>query len=207
MRLKNQPGGLHDEAVENLRCGLYDHDFARDLVRAVGPTERKRFADHGWAYGDPSAYYGTDPFEVMCYQAKVVVKTLFGEHCSCALHVCWEGNEYGEGLLWSLQDPDGHPVEEEDNASLCLDEESSVLVAEIGGDPETLWRIRGFLRAGKIDHLHFNPYTEPGKGYDRSTHLLLLYDMELYPERDTIHHELFALLIRAWKEIYGRERS
>jgi hypothetical protein len=204
MNLKNHFGPFHDEAAYNVHYGLEDYWYARHLLRRVGEEERSRFSELGWAYGDPSYGYGTDPFEVFRFQANVVAKTLFGYGVACDLHCFASDDEALWEFLADLRDEDGL-------AAFADDEypegpgygDSSLLAAEITGEGEAIWRLKGALRSRGARPVYYDPASERGRGYERGTHLLLLYDAEIYPERETIHHELFGLLIRAKEAMDG----
>lgn len=207
MNLGGHRGGLYDEAAHNLFYGLQDHHFARSMLRRVGKEERERFSELGWAYGDPSYVYGTDPMEVFLYQSNVVVKTLFGEGMSCDLvSFCSDEEELYE-FLSDLRDEDGlaqrSPPEEVSEADLYGD--AGVIACEVSGGAEDIWRLKRALRAAGLggSFLHHAPESERGKNADRRGHFLLLYDAEPYPERETIHHEIFDLLVRAWEAMRG----
>lgn len=50
---------------------------------------------------------------------------------------------------------------------------------------------------------HYGPACERGKNMSRSEHLVLLYDCELYPERESVHYAFFEALLRSWEAING----
>lgn len=203
MNLEGHRGGLYDEAAHNLFYGLQDHHFARSMLRRVGKEERERFSELGWAYGDPSYVYGTDPMEVFLHQANVVVKTLFGEGMSCDLVSFCSDEEDLYEFLAGLRDEDGStqrsPSEEMSETGLYGD--VGVIAFEVSGGAEDIWRVKGALRAAGLDgpFLHHAPESERGKNADRREHFLLLYDAEPYPEREVIHHQIFDALVRAWE--------
>ena len=206
MDLRDHVSPLHDEVAHNIHYGLQDYWYARRLLRAVGPEGHARFSEHGWAYGDPSTLYGSDPFEVFRYQAGVVAATLFGTDVACDLHYFSTDDETLYEFLGGLADEQGLPAfpdpEEEFPEELGYGD-AALLVAELCGDAEAIWRLKGALRHCDLRFLYHHPDGEHGKGHDRSTHLVLFWDMELYPERETVHHELFDALIRAKEDIHG----
>lgn len=203
MKLKDHHGGMYEEAAHNIFYGLQDHHFARSMLRRVGKGERERFSELGWAYGDPSYFYGTDPMEVFLYQANVVVKTLFGDGVSCDLIPFYSDEVALYEFLSNIRDEDGlahrSPPEEVSEASLCGD--AGVIACEVSGGAEAIWRLKGALRAAGLDgpFLHYAPESERGANADRREHFLLLYDAEPYPEREVIHYEIFDALVRAWE--------
>jgi hypothetical protein len=207
VRLKNHLGGIFDEAAYNVFYGLEDYWYARNLLRRVGEEERSRFSELGWAYGDPSYVYGTDPVEVFRFQANAVAKTLFGEALSCDLLSFVSDEEELYAFLADLHDEEGllaaGPFEELPEGALYGD--AGVILAEFTGEPETIWRLKWALKASGLQGpvLHYDPESERGSGHERGSHFLLVYDTEAYPERETIHHELFESLIRAWEVMKG----
>ena len=206
MDLRNHVAPLHDEMAHNLYYGLQDYWYARRLLRAASAEGRERFSEHGWAYGDPSYGYGTDPFEVFRHQAGVVAATLFGGGVACDLHYFSTDDQTLYDFLRGLRDGEdlrAFPDPEEEFPEEFGYGDAALLVAEICGEPETIWRLKGALRRRDTRFLYYDPEGEYGRGHDRSTHLVLMYDMELYPERETVHHELFDALIRAKEAMHG----
>jgi hypothetical protein len=205
------------ESPENLSTALDDHAFARALLGRVGEAERERFNEAGWAYGDPSEHYGTDPFEVLRFQADAVARTLFGEAVGCELYLYTPGEEALAEFLSALRsDDDGscptapllgdlEPDEAEGYLHL-LDDDDEILVAmELAGSEETVWRLRRALHdeIGLPTLHYFDPETEPGRGSSRSRHLILAETTDFYPERAFYHQELFWPLVRAWELMRG----
>jgi hypothetical protein len=203
--LRNHISPLHDEMAYNIHYGLEDYWYARRLLRAVGPEGRARFSEEGWAYGDPSYGYGTDPFEVFRFQARVVAKTLFGDALTCDLHCFPADDETLYDFLEGLRDREGFLAFSDAQGGLqeyYAYEDGAVLVAELTGDPEWIWRLKGALTQLGTDFVYYGPEQEDAG--DPSQHLLILYDAELYPERETIHHKLFETLIKAKEAIVGQ---
>lgn len=206
MRLKNHYNGVCDETLYNLWDGIQDHYWARYFVRRIGTVERERFSERGWAYGDPSYFYGGDVMEVFAHQANVVVKTLFGEALDCNLLAYTSDDEELYRLQASLLDEDGlaafGTLEEQ---LVCHGDfhygESSTLFAEIAGDGESVWRLKGALRQAERAPwiFHYAPASEHGVGRDRSEHLVLGYECEYYPDRESIHYGFFETLLAAWE--------
>lgn len=203
MQLKHHLGRLDDGHAHNLFYGLLDHQFARRLLKMSGAVGRERFAEHGWAYGDPSYTYETDPFEVFVYQARVVAATLFAGRLRLQLYYYSGEDETLDELLGSLVDREGlsMPPGERfpDLAGAYVD--FAVLVAEITGDEEAIWRLKRALEKQKVHYLHYDPESRFGTNAGPSEHLVLLYDSEMYPEREVVHDGLFEALIRAKEDI------
>lgn len=205
MRLKDHYGGVCDETLYNLWDGLQDHYWARYFVRRVGRVERERFSERGWAYGDPSYFYGGDVMEVYAHQSNVVVKTLFGEALDCSLLAYTSDDEELYRFQASLLDGDGlaaFGAIEEQLARHGDDRygESSTLFAEISGDAEGVWRLKGALRQASpaLRLFHYDPASGHGAGADRSEHFVLGYECEYYPDRESVHYGLFETLLSAW---------
>lgn len=206
MRLKDHYGGVCDETLYNLWDGLQDHYWARYFVRRVGRAERERFSEYGWAYGDPSYFYGGDVMEVYAHQANVVVKTLFGEALACSLLAYTSDDEELYRFEASLLDGDGLSAfgTREEQLALCGDfhygGESSTLFAEVSGGAEGIWRLKGALRQAERAPwiFHHDPASERGAGYDRSVHFVLGYECEYYPDRESVHYGFFETLLSAW---------
>lgn len=215
MRLKGQHDVLPEEVGINVYYGLEDHCYARHLIRRVGPRSAAaaRFSERGWAYGDPSYLYGTDPIEVFSHQAGVVAYTLFAERLSLELmHFCPDEEEL-YGLLAGLCDeedlpafPEAEPEEMHELAEAGVYEDGATLIAEFSGEPELVWRLKGALASKEVPlalpPLHYAPgYRRGPAGSD--AHFVLVFDVEMYPEREVVHHELFDALIRAREVIEG----
>lgn len=213
MRLRGHDGGgVYEESRYNLQCGLQDYHWARRFARRLGEAERERFSEAGWAYGDPSYFYGGDVMEVLAHQADVVAKTLFGNTVSCNLlaYTCDDEDLYR--LQASLRDEDGLLAfgTFEEQLAACGDlmhGDSSTLLAELTADAGSVWRIRGALReaAPGCAMYHYDPGSEAGANTERSEHFLLAYGSEYYPEREVVHYELFETLLGAWEEMEGGE--
>ena len=77
----------------------------------------------------------------------------------------------------------------------------AILVAEITGDEEAVWRLKSALRSREVYYLHYDPESELGANTDTADHLLLTYEAEMYPEREVIHDRLFETLMRAKEDI------
>ena len=205
MRLKDYMSPTTEENAHNLFYGLLDYHFARRLLRMSGEAGRERFAEHGWAYGDPSYTYETDPFEVFVFQARVVADTLFAGRLRCDLfYYSCEEEALGE-IEASLVDTEGFRVPVVEEYPFIEDmpayADFAILVAEITGDPEAIWRLKGSLRGQGVNLLYYDPESELAANTDPADHLLLLYDSEMYPEREIIHDGLFEALIKAKEEI------
>ncbi len=206
MRLKDHYGGVCDETLYNLWDGLQDHYWARYFVRRIGGTERARFSEHGWAYGDPSYFYGGDVMEVFAHQSNVVLKSLFGEGLACNLLAYTDDDEEIYRFQASLLDEDGlaafGTLEEQ---LACRGDfqhgDSSTLFAEITGDAEAAWRLKGALRAAAPPPwiLHYDPASGHGANADRSEHFVLGCECEYYPDRESVHYGLFETLLSAWE--------
>ena len=203
MQLKHHLGRLDEGHAHNLFYGLLDHQFARRLLKMSGEAGRERFAEHGWAYGDPSYTYETDPFEVFVYQARVVAATLFAGRIRLQLFYYGAEDEDLDELLGSLVDREGLsiPPDERFPDLACAYADFAVLVAEIAGDGETIWRLKRALEKREVHYLHYDPATRLGADSDPSGHLVLLYDSEMYPEREVVHDGLFEALIRAKEDM------
>lgn len=206
MRLKDHYGGVCDETLYNLWDGLQDYCWARYFVRRIGGVERERFSERGWAYGDPSYFYGGDVMEVYAHQANVVVKTLFGEGLSCNLLAYTSDDEELYRFEASLLDGNGlaafGALEEQLAHRWDLHHgDSSTLFSEIWGDAEGVWRLKGALRQAERAPWVFqhDPASEHGAGRDRSEHLVLGYECECYPDRESVHYGLFETLLSAWE--------
>ena len=203
MQLKDHLGRLDEGHAHNLFYGLLDHQFARRLLRMSGEAGRERFAKHGWAYGDPSYTYETDPFEVFAYQARVVADTLFAGRLRCQLFYYSAEDETLDELLGSLVDREGlsMPPEERFPDLPGAYADFAIVGADLTGDPEAIWRLKGSLRNQKVHYLHYDSHSQLAANADASEHLVLLYDSEMYPEREVIHDGLFEALIRAKEEM------
>ncbi len=207
--LKGYHGSLYEEMSFNLWYGLQDYWYARDLMRSLGPEERERFDEVGWTYGDPSMMNG-DPTEVFCYQAREISTTLFGSALSLDLSFYYCEDEALHELLAMLRGPDGLPASEAGEEMLAeAHGESGVLIAELFGEPETIWRVRGALAeiARAPVALHYDPTSEPGlRAGPRERHIVLVYEeVELYPDREIVHHQLFDALCSAHRLIGGAD--
>jgi hypothetical protein len=206
MRLMNHVGPFEEEGGRYLYAGLQDLRFARDMLRRVGESERARFEELGWAYGEPSVYDG-DPIELFRFQASVVVKTLFGSSSDCDLFCHYLGYGETDGLLSELRDEAGlaiYVLEGGGEETYHEEIEEMVLLVEIAGEPEAVWRVKGALRRRGFGPLHYATGGEYAAGRDRSEYLVLLFDSELYPEREVIHDRLFEELIGAWEVVHNR---
>ncbi|CAA9524112.1 MAG: hypothetical protein AVDCRST_MAG05-3813 [uncultured Rubrobacteraceae bacterium] len=203
MQLKHHVGHLDEGHAHNLFYGLLDHQFAKRLLEMSGEEGRERFAEHGWSYGDPSYTYETDPFEVFVHQARVVAATLFAGRIRLQLFYYGAEDEDLDELLGSLVDREGLSIPPDerfpDLAGAYAD--FAVLVAEIAGDGEAIWRLKRALEKREVHYLHYDPATRLGADSDPSGHLVLLYDSEMYPEREVIHDGLFEALIRAKEDM------
>ena len=203
MQLKHHVGRLDEGHAHNLFYGLLDHQFARRLLEMSGAAGRERFAEHGWAYGDPSYTYESDLFEVFVYQARVVAATLFAGRIRCQLFYYSAEDVDLAGFLGSLVDREGLSIPPDerfpDLAGAYVD--FAVLVAEIAGDAEAIWRVKRALEKRNVHYLHYDPATQLGANSDPSEHLVVLYDSEMYPEREVVHDGLFEALIRAKEDI------
>lgn len=100
-----------DEHVHHLLAALEDTHFARHLLRSVGETERERFDELPWYYGDPSVF-GGDALEMYELQLLTVLRTLFGY------------GRYEGRLIYALLDGD------------CVDEEELLRGIEPFDDAE-----------------------------------------------------------------------
>lgn len=203
MRLKDHMSPFDEENGRNLFYGLLDHHFARRLLRMVGEPGRERFAEHGWAYGDPSYTYETDPFEVFIFQARVVADALFAGRLHCNLLFYYCEDEAIHELDESLIDGERFPVSLEERYPYISGAyaDFALLVAEITGDEEAIWRLKRALQHRMMPYLHYDPESALGANTDPADHLLLTYDSEMYPEREVIHDGLFETLIRAKEDI------
>lgn len=206
MRLRGHDGGIYEEALYNLHYGLEDYHWARRFARRLGRSERERFSEQGWAYGDPAYFYGGDVMEVFAHQANVVVKTLFGDGLRCTLLAHTSDDEELYHLRASLLDEHALPAFGTPEEQLAREGDvpygdSSTLFAEISGDAHGVWRLGGALRetAPKLSIFHYDPASDYGADTDRSEHLLLAFDCEYYPEREIVHYELFEALLEAWE--------
>jgi hypothetical protein len=207
--LKNYSNPVAEDAP-NLWQALEDHDFARAFLRRVGPAERERFDRHGWAYGDPSEHYGTDPFEVLVAQARAISHALFGDGLSCNLYLYAPEDEatreflsalrrdspWEPGLPQEVLDPEG----EDGTPPHFFDDHEYLMALELSGEAEAVWRLRRALadRLGATTW-HYHPASEVGDGSDRSDHLVLTTVTEYYPDRSPFHDELFGPVVRAWE--------
>lgn len=203
MRLKDHMSPFDEENSHNLFYGLLDHHFARRLLRMVGKAGRERFAEHGWAYGDPSYTHETDPFEVFVYQARVVADTLFAGRLRLQLFY-YNCEEPGlEELDESLMDGERFPAPLVERYPYISEAyaDFAILVAEITGDEEAIWRLKRALQDRMMPCLHYNPDSDLGANTDPTDHLLLTYDSEMYPEREVIHDGLFETLICAKEDL------
>lgn len=215
MRLRDyEGGGIYEEARYNLQYGLCDYHWARYFVRRLGQAERERFSEHGWAYGDPSYFYGGDVMEVLAYQATVVVKTLFGGGVACDLLAYVSDDEELYRRRASLLDKDGLRAFGTFEEQLAIYGEhpygdSSTLFAEVTGDAESIWRIRGALAevSPNIAMYYYDPDSDHATGADRSEHFVLAYESEYYPEREVVHYELFETLLRAWEAMQTPQKT
>lgn len=210
--LKGYHGSLYEEMSFNLWYGLQDYMYARELVRGLGPEERGRFDEVGWTYGDPSMMNG-DPTEVFCYQADEICKILFGSALGLDLTFLHSDDPALYDLLATLRGPDGLPAGLEEEVLAEARGDSAVLIAELDGEPETVWRVRGALPqiASVPLVLHYDPASEPGlRAGPRERHIVLVYEgVELYPDREIVHERLFDALRSAHRLIGdgGRGRS
>ena len=203
MRLKDYMSPFTEENAHNLFYGLLDHHFARRLLRMVGEPGRERFAEHGWAYGDPSYTYESDPFEVFIYQAQVVADTLFAGRLRLQLLYYNCEDDSLQELDESLVDGQGFRADLVDEYPCIVEGYSdyAILVAEVTGDEEAVWRLKSALRNREVRYLHYDPQSELGANADPADHFLLTYEAEMYPEREVIHDRLFETLIRAKEDI------
>ena len=203
MHLKDHMSPFDEENAHNLFYGLLDHHFARRLLRMVDDLGRERFAEHGWAYGDPSYTYETDPFEVFVYQAQVVADTLFAGRLRLQLLYYNCEDESLQELDESLMDGEGFRADLVDKYPCIVEGYSdyAILVAEVTGDEEAIWRLKSALRNREIRYLHYDPKSQLGANADPMDHFLLTYEAEMYPEREIIHDRLFETLIRAKEDI------
>jgi len=208
VKLKGHMAGIWEESGINVWYGLQDHFYARELLRRVGPESpaAERFSEMGWAYGDPSYIYGTDPVEVFRHQAGVLAYTLFGNDIALDLLFFFSDEEDLYRVLAEMRDEEGFaispPCEEllEFAGAGAAYEDAATMIAEFTGEPELIWCLKGALRAVgmKGPMLNHDARTERRPG-DNSSHFLLAYDCEPYPEREVIHHQLFDTLIHAWE--------
>lgn len=65
------------EEMLDIEAAIPHVRYIRDLLRFVAATDRARFDEIGWAYGDPSAM-GGDLLEIFACQLRSVLHTLFG---------------------------------------------------------------------------------------------------------------------------------
>lgn len=203
MYLKGHMSPFTEENGHNLFYGLLDYHFARRLLRMVGESGRERFAERGWAYGDPSCTYETDPFEVFVYQAQIVADTLFAGRLRLQLLYYNCEDDSLQELDESLMDAEGFRADLVEEYPCVVEGYSdyAILVAEFTGDEEAIWRLKGALRNKGVRHLHYDPASELGANTDPADHLLLTYEAEMYPEREIIHDRLFETLISAKEDI------
>lgn len=203
MYLKGHMSPFIEENGQNLFYGLIDYHFARRLLQMVGKPGREQFAERGWAYGDPSYVYESDPFEVFVYQAHVVADTLFAGRLRLQLLYFDCENDSLQELDESLLDGQGFRADLVDEYPCIVEGYSdyAILVAEITGDEEAIWRLKSALRNRDVRYLHYDPESKLGANTDPTDHLLLTYEAEMYPDREVIHDRLFETLISAKEDI------
>ena len=67
--------GIWEEQYYEIAHIVEDFRFARDLLRRLGPEERRRFSAAGWAWGSNTGY-GGPPEEIYDAQLPCVLEAL-----------------------------------------------------------------------------------------------------------------------------------
>ena len=140
--------GGYDEATFELSHIVEDFRFARNMLRRLGPEERRRFSAAGWAWGDTSGYGGA-PEEIVEAQLPCVLKTLGLDLSGCFHYEYTEGEVPEDSILADLLAPGGKPVSRAD-----VDPDGyweDVLVAELRGKAGEIRRLRRGLAGVKPD--------------------------------------------------------
>ena len=201
--------GGYDEATFELSHIVEDFRFARNMLRRLGPEERRRFSAAGWAWGDTTNYGGA-PEEIVEAQLPCVLETLGLDLSGCFHYEYTEGEVPEDSILADLLAPGGKPVSRADVDPGGYWED--VLVAELRGKAGEIRRLRRGLAGVKPDLTFYRarPNSETHERlrarHEGDAALFFLLPGELGMMQDSVHDGLFEWLIRDWEVRNGKRK-